>query len=201
MAILLSIFMGIALKKKRPANRSTQRASQPSPACWLQASVQGLSLFADLPSVAGCSAPWIKMSGLCHSAVCPCLATDNTPHSSPRAAPLLSLRHFWWASQWMPRWMFLHASWYRTAALGPAAIRPQPARSQAALHSQLGPLQAGCFPGQLGTAAVTGCIYIAIITLTAWPRADQTVCPHQTRANSLPLDLFSKKKTGKASHK
>lgn len=92
LAMLLSIFMAIALKKQE--NNKTlpmapnRELSWSSPAFWLQALVHGLSLFADFFSFTACSTPWTKMSHLCHTAMC---------HVCPQTVPLI---HHEWQLPW-----------------------------------------------------------------------------------------------------
>ena len=84
LVMLLSIFIAIALKKKKRKEDKTSNCSRElswsSPTFWLQTPAQGLSLFVDFPSFTACSIPWIKMSHLCHTAMC---------HICPQTVPLI----------------------------------------------------------------------------------------------------------------
>lgn len=122
-----------------------------------------------------------KMSCLCHTAMC---------HVCPQTIPLIHHRRQLLAvtstllmgSSVNAWWRFLCVSCYRAAALGPAAIRPQPVLSQAesCMHtaSSLADWLLSRAAGKGQCDAVWLCIYIVIITLTAGLQADQTVCPN-----------------------
>lgn len=85
MAILLSTVMDMAFEKNCKLLQTESLAGQalPLPA----GTSEGLSLFADLLSFTGFSIPGIKNEPPLSHCHVPCLPTDNTPHSSPKAAP------------------------------------------------------------------------------------------------------------------
>lgn len=180
MAILLSIVMDMAFEKNCKLLQTESLAGQALP---LPAGTSGGRACHCLLILASQAAQYLesKMSRLCHTAMC---------HVCPQTIPLI---HHWrqllavtstllMGSSVNAWWRFLRVSCYRAAALGPAAIRPQPvlSRAESCMHtaSSLADWLLSRAAGKGQGDAVWLCIYIVIITLTAGLQADQTVCPN-----------------------
>lgn len=166
-------------KNKKPANCSRE-LSWSSLAFWPQAPVQNLSLFADLLSFTGCSIPWIKMSHLCHSAMC---------HVCPQTIPFIHHRgQLPWChinisdgrlSECLDGCFFAHLVIEQLLRVlrHPSSARTQPSRAAHTALSLADWLLSRA-AGEGKCEAVLLCIYIVIITLMAWLQADQTVGPN-----------------------
>ena len=162
--------------------------------------MQGLSLFADIPSFTGCSIPWIKMIPLCHTAV----RHVCTRHSSLTAAPLVSHQQVRWTSQWAPGWRFLPTS---LAVEQLPQVRPPSILSQGAAEPSdargFRACRLAAFQGSW-ERLVGRCVamhlhsdYRPYGTVTGWSNSISKL----KGTNSLPLSTsFWRGKRGKVSH-